>query len=291
MSLPRARPPRLPGLQSSEPVNPRALAIWVAAVLLLSLASEDPVFRVLTLGAALSVLLTRRRSGVRLRPALVAVALASVLTVLLNFLLSHTGSTVLLELPGWLPALGGQLTLEGAAYGADLALGLAACFAAGICLSLVVEPYQLVDSLPGPLSRTAAALGAAMTLVPRLGHSFLSVREAQQMRGWRAKGIRSWAAVVVPAVLTTIEGSVLLAEAMEARAFGSGRRSALATARWSVADHLIAATSLLAICGFVAGLATGQLPGWQPYPLLSAPALSWWPSLCCLLLFAPAVLG
>ncbi|HVB52743.1 MAG TPA: energy-coupling factor transporter transmembrane component T [Candidatus Acidoferrales bacterium] len=270
-------------------MNPRALAVWVAAVLLLSLGSEDPILRVLTLGAALAVLLARRRAGTRVRPALWAVGIAAMLTVLFNFALSHTGQNVLLELPGWLPALGGPLTLEGAVYGLDLALGLGACIVAGICLSLVVEPYQLVDALPALLSRTGAALGAAMTLVPRLGHSFAAVREAQQMRGWRPRGMRSWTAVVVPSVLTTIEGSVLLAEAMEARAFGSGPRTALATSKWRVPDLLIAATSGAAIAGFVLAMIFGQVPSWQPYPSLILPGLNWWPTLCCLALFTPAL--
>ena len=270
-------------------MNPRALAVWVGAVLLLSLGSEDPVLRVLALGAALTVLLVRRRPGTRLRPALIMVGAASLLTVVFNFLLSHTGDTVLVTAPNWLPVLGGPLTLEAAAYGVDIALGLAACIVAGVSLSLIVEPYQLVDSLPAPLSRSGAALGAAMSLVPRLGQSFVAVREAQQMRGWRPKGLRSWTAVVVPSVLTTIEGSVLLAEAMEARAFGSGRRTAQAGSAWKLGDLVTVALSLIAVVGFVVALSLGQVPGWQPYPAITTPELSWWPTLCCLLLFTPAL--
>ncbi|MGH7642170.1 MAG: energy-coupling factor transporter transmembrane component T family protein [Candidatus Dormibacteria bacterium] len=271
-------------------MNPRALAVWVAAVLLLSLGSEDPVLRVLILSASLAVLLVHRRAGTRLWPVLLAVGISAVLTVLFNFLLSHTGQNVLLTLPSWIPALGGPLTLEGTVYGLDLALGLGACIVAGISLSLVVEPHQLVDSLPAPLSRTGAAVGAAMTLVPRLGHSFVAVREAQAMRGWRPHGMRSWTAVVVPSVLTTIEGSVLLAEAMEARAFGSGTRTALATGRWRLADRTVAVSAGAAMAGFVLAMIFGQVPSWQPYPNLILPGLNWWPALCYLALFVPALL-
>ncbi|MFZ0996140.1 MAG: energy-coupling factor transporter transmembrane component T [Candidatus Dormiibacterota bacterium] len=270
-------------------MNPRVLAVWVGAVLLLSLGSEDPILRVLTLGAALTVLLVRRRPGTNLGPALIMVSATSLLSVVFNFLLSHTGSTVLVTAPGWLPVLGGPLTLEAAAYGLDIALGLAACIFAGVSLSLVVEPTQLMDSLPAPLSRTAAALGAAMSLVPRLGQSFAAVREAQQMRGWRAKGLRSWTAIVVPSVLTTIEGSALLAEAMEARAFASGRRTAQAGAAWKLGDLVTVAITLMAVTGFVVALCLGQVPGWQPYPDMTFPALSWWPAVCCLLLFSPVL--
>ncbi len=208
--------------------------------------------------------------------------------VAFNFGLSHTGADVLLRLPGWLPGFGGVLTLEGLVYGLDLALGLAACCLAGVGMSLVIEPFQLVAALPAALARSAVALGAAMTLVPRLGQSVVAVREAQRFRGWRPRGLRSWSAVAVPAVLTAVEGSVLLAEAMEARAFGSGPRSSLIGQGWSAWDRVVAGSALLAIGGFVAALVLGQVPTWQPYPDLSAPAMAPGPSLLCLLLYLPA---
>ncbi len=270
-------------------MHPRTLLLWVAAVLLLSLGGEDPWPRFVALAAAVTVLALRRRHGTRLRPVLLGLALAAALTVAFNFGLSHEGQTVVVSLPGWLPALGGPLTLEGAAYGADLAVGLVACIAAGLALSLVVEPQELVDTLPPVFSRTAAALAAGLGLVPRLGQTFLAVREAQQLRGWRGRGVRSWSAVVVPSVLTTIEGSVLLAEAMEARSFGGGHRTAMPSRPGHRADLVAALASALALAGFTTALLLGQVPGWQPYPGLVLPQLSPWALACSLLLFVPAL--
>jgi hypothetical protein len=51
------------------------------------------------------------------------------------------------------------------------------------------------------------------------------------------------------------------------------------------------AISLIAATGFVVALCLGQVPGWQPYPALTIPAVSWWPVACCLLLFSPALLS
>ncbi len=271
-------------------MNARALLLWVGAVLLLSLGSEDPVYRVLTLAAATAVLIRRRRPGVGLGPTARWVSLAAVLAVAFNFLLSHTGQDVVLTIPDWLPALGGPVTVEGAVFGVDIALGLGACLIAASALALVAEPQQLVDALPPVLYRTGAALGATATLLPRLRSSFIAVREAQSMRGWRPRGLRSLRAVAVPAMLTAIEGSVLLAEAMEARGFGSGRRTVAFSAPWNNLSRLVAGGAALSIALFTAALITGSVEGWQPYPNLQLPGIDWLPAAACLILLVPAVL-
>ncbi len=292
MALWHGQPSRSPqaaqGL-TGEVVNPRALLLWAGAVLLLSLGTEDPVYRAIALLAALTMVLMRRRPAVRVSRLLAWVGLACLGGVGLNFLLSHTGQDVVWALPGWLPAIGGTLTVEAAAFGFDVALGLGACLLAGSALALVVDSQQLVEALPRHLHRTGAALGSAITLVPRLGQSFSTVREAQAMRGWRPRGPRSWRAVAVPAVLTAIEGSVLLAEAMDARGFASGGRTKVWTPAWSGRDLVDAISAALAIAVFITALLLGRAGGWQPYPSLELPAVDWLPLLASLLLLLPGL--
>lgn len=270
-------------------MNPRALLLWTGAVLLLSLGTEDPVYRAIALLAALAVVLMRRRPEARVGRLLTWIGLACLAGVGLNFLLSHTGQDVVWQLPGWLPAIGGTLTVEAAVYGFDVALGLGACLLAGSALAVVVDSQELIEALPRFLHRTGAALGSAITLVPRLGQSFTTVREAQAMRGWRSRGPRSWRAVAVPAVLTAIEGSVLLAEAMDARGFASGTRTKVWTPAWTRRDVADAASAALAIVIFAAALLLGRVGGWQPYPSLELPAVDWLPLLAGILLMLPAV--
>ncbi len=265
----------------------RSLLAWVAAVLLLSLGTEDPLYRIMVLGAVTAVYLARRRSGAhRRRPYWILVAGGS--AILLNFVLSHTGATVLISLPPLLPAVGGPMTLEGLVYGADIAVGLMAALLAAAVLSQGLEGQELLESLPPQLRRTSAALSASVTLLPRLSDAFAQVREAQAMRGWRPRGPRSWRAVAVPALLTAIEGSVLLAEAMEARGLGSGPRTRMAPPATSIGDRVTLSAAATSIVLAAISLVTGALGVWQPYPTLQLPAIDLLPSLAAAALLVPA---
>lgn len=262
---------------------------WVAAILALSLGSEDPIYRALALAAALTVLLVRSRPGHRLRPYLMWVGWAAVLGVAFNTLLSHTGATVLLTLPGSIPGVGGPLTLEGVIYGVDIAIGLAASLLAASTLTTAVGSQELLEALPAQLHRTSAALGAALTLLPRLRASFFAVRDAQRMRGWRPRGPRSWTAVVVPALLTAVEGSVQLAEAMEARGFGSGPRTRVWSRPLARRDWVVVLASLAAVALVTGDSIWGASGGWQPYPTLQLPTLQPALTAAAALLFIPGM--
>ena len=268
-------------------MNARALTAWSAAGLLIVLASNNPVYRGLVMLAAVNVLLASLPRERSLRPLLLAVALAALATALLNPLLSHTGEHLLPGLPGWVPGIGGPLTLESVAYGAGSGIGLAAAVLAVAPLSLSLQPHELVDALPRSLERTGTALAAALNLVPAIGRSFTAVLESQRMRGWRPRGPRSWAEILAPVILTAIEDSIQLAEAMEARGFGSGPRTRYRSRGFGGWDWLVSTASLLALLIFLAGRVSGLAPDWQPYPALNLPVVS--PLLvgACLLLLAP----
>jgi len=96
--------------------------------------------------------------------------------------------------------------------------------------------------------------------------------------------------VVIPVVLTSVEGSIQLAESMEARGFGSGARTTMASRALGRSDWLLVAASGLALAGFAAAHAAGWAADWFPYPMLTLPAIDPRPVAACLLLFAPVLL-
>jgi energy-coupling factor transport system permease protein len=154
---------------------------------------------------------------------------------------------------------------------------------------LLLESHEVMDALPAPLSRTGIAIASSLNLVPAVATSFVEVTEAQRLRGWRPRGPRSWMEVVVPVVLTSVEGSIQLAESMEARGFGSGARTSMASHALQRADWLLVAASALALTVFAVAHAAGSASDWLPYPTLTWPTINPWPVVACLLLFVPVL--
>jgi energy-coupling factor transport system permease protein len=270
-------------------LNARAVAAWSAACLVIALVTTNPAYKAMVLAAAIASL-AAGAGLVRMRGLLIAVVLIGTFATALNFVSAHLGTTVLFTVPTQIPALGGPYTLEALATGASGGLTVGAAILAAAPFSLMLQSHEVMDALPSSLSRTGAAIAASLNLVPAVSASFLQVSEAQRLRGWRPRGPRSWAEVVVPVVLTSVEGSIQLAESMEARGFGSGRRTSLKPAPLRLADWILIAASAAAVVTFVAAHLAGWEADWFPYPTLSAPAVDVRPVLSSLLLFAPVLI-
>lgn len=264
------------------------MAAWSAACIFIALFTTNPVYRALVLAAAFTVL-AAGLGLTRLRRLLLGAALIVTVDILLNFVSAHLGRTVLFALPDAIPGIGGPYTLEALAFGVSNALTIAAAICAAAPFSLMLEPHDVMDALPSALSRTGTAIAASLNLVPSIVASFAAVSEAQRFRGWKPRGPRSWAEVVVPVVLTSAESSIQLAESMEARAFGSAPRTNFARPRLDRNDWLVVAASGLAVVGFVAAHAAGRAADWDAYPSLVAPAVDLPGVVACLLLFTPVV--
>jgi energy-coupling factor transport system permease protein len=270
-------------------MNPRALAAWSLSGITIALASGNPVYRLLVLLCAINVLAALRRSDVSLRGLLIALAIAAAIAIATTTLASHTGAHPFLVLPSGIPVIGGSLTLEAALFGASTGLGIAAAVLAAAPLSLVLKPHALVDALPASLARTGAAVGTALNLIPGIARSAVEIRDAQRMRGWRSRRIREWPDLAVPVVLTALESSITLAEAMEARGFGSGARTHYSELVWHRGDIVVAVVAPVAAAVFVALRVAGVIGDWYPFPDLTWPAVQLAGVVCCLMLAIPLV--
>jgi len=270
---------------------PRAWLVWSLATVTVAVSTDNPVYRGLVAMAALSVLLAWLPPGRRVKPLAIMLVFAAGMAAFVNVIGAHTGADVMLRLPADWPLVGGALTVESLAFGGALGLGLAAALLAVAPLSLVLEPHDVVDAMPGPLERTGIAVATSLNLVSGIGRTFTAVSDAQRMRGWRPRGIRSWNEVLVPVVLTAIEDSVLLAEAMEARGFGAGRRTSYAAGSWGRRDVAVVLAALGAVALFIGLRIAGSPVDWYPYPTMYLPPIN--PALvaACLALALPGLLA
>jgi energy-coupling factor transport system permease protein len=194
-----------------------------ASVVALSL-TRNPIYLLLLLACVGLTLHQARQAGDApplplspLRFALVVVTISA----LFNALTAHFGQTVLFILPGWLPLLGGPVTLEALVYGALSGLVLTGFFIAWTVLFVAVPTQALIRLIPRAFYPAAVVLTIALAFVPTTLTQFQQIREAQAVRGHRVRGLRDWLPLLMPLLVGGLERALQLAEAMTARGFAS----------------------------------------------------------------------
>lgn len=197
-------------------LNPRVWAIWVMAAALPALFSRNPLFLI---AALLVVAVVRTQIGGGLpvgRFGLIAVVLAT----LWNAFTVHYGDTLVLRLPGTLPVIGGNITLEAMVFGMTNGLAVWLLFAAFTTFNSAVTPYQMLSLAPRALRHAGLVVSIALTFFPQALRTAREVREAQSVRGHRPRRLRDLPALFVPLLLNSLENAAQVAEAMEARGYG-----------------------------------------------------------------------
>lgn len=226
-------------------MTPGAWITWVMLVMVVALATTNPLYLAIVL---LSVVLVaafapRTGTGVTSFRALAMFGVVMfVISVVVATINGSYGDHILFTIPGphipkWLGGLrlGGPVSAEGlvaaAIRGAAI---LCVLFAFGV-FNGAVSPHRVLRSTPAALFHASLIVTVGLTLLPSSIEDVRRIREMRALRGARG-GLRELPALVVPAVIGGLERSMRLAEAMEARGYAS-------TARPPAAARLAAAAS------------------------------------------------
>ncbi len=204
-------------------LDARAWLVWALTTLVVASSTRNPLYVLLLLLVAMvvgSVCASNRGRGAITSPLRFA-AVAVPLAALFNGLTAHLGDTVLFRLPDWLPLLGGPVTMEALVFGAMNGLTLTAIFSAFTVFNQVTPVRDLIQLAPRAFHETGVVLSIALTFIPQTTRSLTRIREAQAMRGHRVRGLRDWLPIVVPLLVSGLERSMGLAEAMVARGYGA----------------------------------------------------------------------
>lgn len=210
--------------------------------------------RLWALGLLTAVLLAvcLRAPAERRLPYLFGALATGVGVIVVSPLVASVGYDVLWEGGPTIPVLGRlDVTTEELHAGALNGLRLAALGLAFSAYALLVDHDRLVAAA-GFAPRSALAVALATRLVPSLERDAAGLAEAVRGRGVPLRGARGYARLLSPLVAGSLERATNLAEAMEARGFGHGRRSRAPGPAWSRLDRV-------AVAGGVALLALGAL--------------------------------
>jgi len=204
-------------------LDARGWLLWALVALVAASSTRNPLYVVLLLLIAMIVGgvcagdRDRRAIMSPLRFAVVAIPLAA----LFNGLTAHLGDTVLFHLPDWLPLVGGSVTLEALIFGAMNGLTLTTIFSGFTTFNRVTPLRDLVRLTPRAFHEAGVVLSIALTFIPQTTRSLNRIREAQAVRGHRVRGLRDWLPIVVPFLISGLERSMGLAEAMVSRGYGA----------------------------------------------------------------------
>jgi energy-coupling factor transport system permease protein len=227
--------------------HPLAWSAWATAALAAAFIDRNPFLQALLLLIVVNVFVPYR-GGRRIRNWKIGLALA-VVPIIFSVALSRFGTHVLFTLPA-IPVIGGAWTLDAAVFGASTGVALLLTVAIFGVLQTTVRSADLVAILPRPFYRAGTTVALALAFAPKTVASLHSIREARLLRGQRA-GWRSAPQLLLPLLLTTLERALQYGESLDARGFGSRRRSRYRPVPWTLPDVLVAGAALVAIAGIV----------------------------------------
>lgn len=244
-------------------LHPFTTVAFVGVVLLLSLIFSHP-FYLLGLFLAVGTVIIAAgnypewKGYLKLSLAMIAVIM------IINAVLVHAGSTVLVVGPE-VPVLGKtRITLEALAFGAGMGVRLLVIISIFCLYTYAVHPDKVLKLFSRWGNKSVLVITLATRLFPLMAGDFRRITEVQRCRGvkfhtgrWWERA-RNWLPVFSVLLLSCLERSLQLAESMHARGFGSGSRTYYNRDLWRPRDCLV-------ISALMVGLLTGIWAAVQGY--------------------------
>jgi energy-coupling factor transport system permease protein len=218
-----------------ETYHPIAWLVWLVAATLPALSTRNPLYLTLDLIAVgvTYAALGRNNALAQSWNAFVRFGIFLwLLTIPFTALTSHHGTIVLFQFPRTWPIIGGAITLESILFGLTSGLSLITLLMAFATFNIAVDQARLLRMTPGFVYQTGVVAGIAVAFVPQMVRSWQSIREAQQVRGHRVRGLRDLLPLMMPLLVTGLERAMQLAESMEARGFGGQGVSGTRRQHW-----------------------------------------------------------
>jgi len=267
-------------------LDPRARIIFMLGLLFSIIQFWDLRITLGFLGLALLQYFLARLTWRETRRAWLLISFIIVVMTVLTFLTGRGGAGTAYDQehllarlgPLTLPLVGWQLGLNISAEKVVFAFSQLTRMYAITTLAITI-PYTIDPGLYGVTFRGlglpdkfAYAMDLAFRFVPTLGRDFSITLDAQRARGYEVEKlqggvvaqIRRLAPLLVPVTINAIVGGEEIIDAMDLRCFGVGKRTWLRELKYSRADKLLIAFSVLFFIASTAASIMGIGRLWVP---------------------------
>lgn len=257
-------------------LNPWCKLAWIASVFVLALLFNNPLYLLLLFLSTLPLLLAARIWN-EWASLLKFFFLLCLLIIVINALVGNRGSHVLYQIPFAIPLVGApKITLEAILCGAGNSLRLLAIVSAFTILTFTIHPDDLMLVLMKAKLPYKSVLVTSLSarFVPALTSDAQCIADVQRSRGLeldkgsRIQRARNHMAVAIPLLSNSLDRAVQVAEAMESRAFGSGKdRTFYKELKTTQFDTILLAFALLPLAVGI-GMRWLGYGGYEYYPIL-----------------------
>lgn len=248
-------------------LNPVAVMLYYIAVTVVTMFSMDPV--ILTISLLSSVLTYCLYSNGGARVHLFSLGLFIVLAVI-NPLFVHNGATVLFYLNSR------PITLEATLYGLSASAMVTATLyrLRSLTHDITGDKLQYIFGRFSP--KLALILSMALRYVSLFKHRWHKIQDSQRALGLYRDGnlidaVRGRLRVLSILITWSLENGIITARSMDARGYGSRRRSSYAIFRFRVYDLIVILLTLALTGAIIAGMLNS---GMTYYPVVTADLLS-----------------
>jgi len=265
-------------------LSPLVKLAWGGGLVVLSLIFNHPVYILILF---LSIIPMVRLAGVgREWASTLKFALWLGLSIIvINALFSYHGDHVLIAAPFRLPAVGQPvITLEAIAFGAVMALKLVVIISVFTLINLTVHPDDIMAVLLKMRLPYKSVLVTSLStrFVPCLVEDMGRISDGYRTRGVQLdsggwfKKIKNRGKITLALLANSLDRAVQVAEAMEARAFGNGKKRVFY--KDITISKMDAVTLGVGILPLAAGIAVRVLGfgDYQYYPKLSSIGFGGW---------------
>jgi len=238
-------------------LHPLTWWIWSFLIAISVARLNSPIFAIASVGVTAVIVYSQRDDAPwgksfswTLKFAAWILSIRTVIGVLIG--VPIPGTTIftlpIIPLPHWMPGIriGGAVTLE--RLSSALSEGVIICamlviFGAAASLT---SPHRLLRVLPIYIYEFGVAVVIATSVLPQLVTSVARIRQAQRLRGQKAKGFKSYKRVAIPLLEESLARSLDLAAAMDSRGYAfSRKRSRYRPIRWTTKDSLVLLSGIL----------------------------------------------